>query len=262
MPIAWGRVITPGLMSLGMPRFQVLLVAPKVDGNVGAIARSMANFDLEALVLVNARPPGEEAYRRAKHGRHILEGARMASTLEQALAGADLSVGTTGFPGRSETSFHRHALSPWELAAKLSQVEGQVALVFGPEDYGLGNAELARLDLIVTVPCSPVFPVMNLSHAAAVVFYELHRVRTPGPTESRPLVSGFEKETLVGALRELLETSQYPVHKRRRTEVLFRRLVGRALPTKWEFHALMGVLRGASKAIRRLSGFPELDPSS
>jgi tRNA C32,U32 (ribose-2'-O)-methylase TrmJ len=33
---------------------------------------------------------------------------------------------------------------------------------------------------------------------------------------------------------------------------MFRRLIGRAVPTKWEFHALMGVLGRATKRIRRL----------
>ncbi|MFQ6012926.1 MAG: RNA methyltransferase [Thermoplasmata archaeon] len=245
-----------------MSQFQVLLVNPKVDGNVGAIARSMANFDLDDLVLVGAQPPGEDAYRRAKHGRHIVEGAGTVSTLKEALQGSDLSVGTTGIVTRSAESFHRHALSPRELGSRLSRVEGRVSLVFGREDQGLGNDELGRLDLVVNIPCSPAYPVMNVSHAAAVLFYELYRSRASGSESPRPLASGFEKEMLVGALRELLSTTQYPQHKRRRTEVLFRRLLGRALPTKWEFHALMGVLRRASKTIRRQSGSRGPGPSS
>jgi len=32
---------------------RVVLVAPKQEGNVGAIARAMKNFDAEDLVLVN-----------------------------------------------------------------------------------------------------------------------------------------------------------------------------------------------------------------
>jgi tRNA C32,U32 (ribose-2'-O)-methylase TrmJ len=32
---------------------------------------------------------------------------------------------------------------------------------------------------------------------------------------------------------------------------MFRRLMGRAAPLKWEFHALMGVIARAAKTIRR-----------
>jgi len=39
-----------------MPQFKVVLVGPRVDGNVGAVARSMANFGFAELCMV--RPCG------------------------------------------------------------------------------------------------------------------------------------------------------------------------------------------------------------
>jgi len=33
---------------------------------------------------------------------------------------------------------------------------------------------------------------------------------------------------------------------------MFRRLIGRAVLSKWEFHALMGVIQRAAKRIQRL----------
>ncbi len=244
-----------------MPEFTVVLVAPRIGGNVGAVARSMANFGLEDLRLVRPCQLGDEAYRRAKHGRPILEGARSVVSLHDALMGTDLSVGSTGIPTTSEHAFHRHAWTPRELGEKLSDVEGRVALVLGRENYGLLNEELARLDLLVRIPCHPDHPVMNVSHAAAVLFYELTRSSSASPPTGR-LASGFEKDKLLDAFDELLTVTRYPAHKRRRTEVMFRRLVGRAFPTKWEFHALMGALRRASKAVKRPSGSPGPGPSS
>jgi len=49
-----------------------------------------------------------------------------------------------------------------------------------------------------------------------------------------------------------MAATDYPPHKRTRTQVMFRRLVGRAMPTKWEFHALIGVYTRATKRIQRL----------
>ncbi|MFQ5552986.1 MAG: TrmH family RNA methyltransferase, partial [Thermoplasmata archaeon] len=58
-----------------MTEFVVVLVEPKIGGNVGAVARSMANFGLRDLTLVNAPELGDEAYRRAKHGGPVLRAA-------------------------------------------------------------------------------------------------------------------------------------------------------------------------------------------
>jgi tRNA C32,U32 (ribose-2'-O)-methylase TrmJ len=37
---------------------------------------------------------------------------------------------------------------------------------------------------------------------------------------------------------------------------MVRRMLGRAVPSEWEFHALMGVFQRATKRIRRLEGKP------
>lgn len=234
-----------------MARLQVVQVDPLHEGNVGALARVVANFGGTELVLVRPGALGEEARRRAKHGAHVLEAARVLPTLEAALEGVDLAVGTTAVPTESEEAFHRQAIPPWELAAELRGREGVVALVLGREDRGLTNEELDRLDLLVHIPADPAYPVLNVSHAGAILLYELWKEGAEVPDPRRRLASGFEKEKLHEAFREFLEATGYPAHRTRRTTVLFRRLVGRAFPTKWEFHALMGALRGATKAVRR-----------
>ena len=245
-----------------MGRFTVALVEPHTEGNVGAVARVMANFGLRNLVLVAPGPLGNEALRRAKHAGSILRAAHTVENLGEALVDVGLAVGTTGISTNAENRFHRQAIPPWELAAKLSRVDGPIALVLGREDYGLYNEELDRMDLLVTIPAHPNYPILNLSHAAAILLYELYKTGTPPKGPPRPLASAFEKEALHDAFREFLETTGYPAHKRRRTEVMFRRLLGRSLPTRWEFHALMGTFRGATKAVRRLSGSPVPGPSS
>lgn len=244
-----------------MHDFPVVLVEPKVEGNVGAVARGMANFGFHELVLLRPCPLGDEAFRRAKHGRPILERAEIVGTLSDALREVDLAVGTTGISTASDRAFHRKTVTPWRLADRLSNVEGRAALVLGREDYGLLNEELSRMDLLVHIPCHPDYPVMNLSHAGAVLFYELYRAEASSSDAERDLVSGLEKEKLMAAFSELLETTRYPSHKRRKTRIMFRRLMGRALPTKAEFHALMGALRQASKTVRRLSESPARGPS-
>ena len=65
-----------------MPTVRVVLVEPKNEGNVGAVARAMKNFGAGELVLVNPCPIGPEARQRAKHGVDILEAARVVDRFD------------------------------------------------------------------------------------------------------------------------------------------------------------------------------------
>jgi len=237
-----------------LPRIRVVLVEPKYGGNVGAVARAMANFGVEDLVLVGPVALDEEASRRAMHGRGILQAARIVPDLDAALREVDFVAGTSGITTESEKRFARISVTPRELAERIATIEGTVAVLFGREDFGLLDNELRRCDLLVTIPASSGYPILNISHAAAILLYEVCSPKAP----SRGLrkASGFEKEKLYEVFRAFLDASDYPPHKRKRTETLFRRLLGRATPSKWEFHALMGVFQGATKRIRRLGGKP------
>ena len=228
----------------------IVLVAPKNEGNVGAVARAMKNFGAHRLVLVDPCPIGDEARQRAMQGGEVLERAVTAASLDDALRRADLVAGTTGIATMSEKKFLRISVTPREFAERISAMAGTLAIVFGREDFGLLDEELEVCDLLVSIPAHPQYPVLNLSHATAIILYE---VFSSGRSKQRTReASGREKEVLHRALAELLDATDYPSHKKWRTKVMFRRLVGRAVPSKWEFHALMGVLRGATKRIQRL----------
>jgi TrmH family RNA methyltransferase len=233
-----------------MREVAVVLVGPKNEGNVGAVARAMKNFGSRRLVLVDPCPIGDEARKRAMHATDILDGAVVAATLEDALDGMDFVAGTTGISTQSEKKFLRIALSPREFAAKTAAMDGTLGILFGREDFGLRDEELARCDLLVSIPASPQYSILNLSHAAVVILYELFAARRPAGRLRK--ASRAENEVLHRTFAELLEATDYPPHKRVRTKVMFRRLVGRAVPSKWEFHALMGVIQRAGKRIRRL----------
>jgi len=233
-----------------MPRVRVVLVEPKNEGNVGAVARAMKNFGAADLVLVRPCPLGKEARKRAMHGNDILEAAQTVDSFAEAVRGTDLLVGTSGVDTRSERHFARISLSPRELGARVAPMQGIVTVALGREDFGLSEEEIAECDLLVTIPAAEEYPILNLSHAATIVLYELFAASSG--RRSRREASGFEKEKLHEAFAALLEVTHYPAHKRARTKVMFRRLMGRSVPSKWEFHALMGVLQRATKRIQRL----------
>ena len=233
-----------------MSAVRVVLVEPKNEGNVGAVARAMRNFDVADLVLVRPCPIGDEARKRAMHGADVLEAARAVQTFEEGLRGADLVVGTSGIDTSNERKFARISVTPRDLASKVAAMDGTLALVFGREDFGLLEEEIRACDLLVTIPASEDYPILNLSHAATILLYELFAGRPS--RRPRRKASGLEKDRLLEALGDLMEATDYPAHKRSRTKVMFRRLMGRAVPSAWEFHALMGVLQRATKRIQRL----------
>ena len=55
-----------------IPEFYIVLVEPKFGGNIGAVARSMANFDFKKLYLVNPCNLDSDCFSRAMHAQDIL----------------------------------------------------------------------------------------------------------------------------------------------------------------------------------------------
>ena len=230
-----------------MPDFEVVLVEPKIEGNIGAVARAMKNFGLSSLVLVNPCEIGEEAVKRAKWGKDVLYAARTVKDLTEALDSADFIIGSSSVDTESEKKFARISVGPRESLERVADLDGVVAVLFGREDYGLLRNELELCDLLIRIPTNEEYPVLNISHAVAVILYEIHLSKAV-KREKRE-ASGREKELLYDAFRRLLDVTDYPEHKKKRTVVMFRRMMGRAVPSKWEYHALMGVL---SRTLKRL----------
>ena len=237
-------------------RLRVVLVRPKEDGNVGAVARLGKNFGVAELTLVAPRARlGPTARRRAMAGLSLLTGARRVSTLEEAVADADLVVGSTDLSTGRSSAYLRRAVSPERLGELAGPLVGTLALVLGPEDDGLHRDELHRCDLLVHVPARREFPTLNLSHAAAVLLYALHRRGGPADPESTPApevleLNGREKELLIARLEELARRSGYPRHKQRGLILLFRRVLGRSTPTEAECRMLLGFFKSVDRARR------------
>ena len=79
-----------------LQNIRVVLVNTSHPGNIGAAARAMKNMGLSRLVLVEPRLfPHHEADARASGAGDILEKAQVVATLEDALVGCNLVLGTS-----------------------------------------------------------------------------------------------------------------------------------------------------------------------
>jgi tRNA/rRNA methyltransferase len=232
-------------------RFGVVLVEPQYGGNVGHVARCMLNFGVSELVLVNAQvdPEGEMA-QRAVHAQDVLRNARTVSTLAEAKAHFDILV---GFASRISTlnKAHRRMSEGVEpIARRVHAMGGRVGLVFGREDFGLSNEDVEICDLLCNIPTRQQYRSMNLSHAVAVALYEFQREahpRVPHVSMAKP----HEKEVLFATWRHLNNVVEFPTHRVEQSELMLRRLLGRAGLTSWEYHRLMGTLGRALRGLRQ-----------
>jgi tRNA/rRNA methyltransferase len=233
-----------------VPDYLVVLVEPQHPGNLGAVARAMLNFGFDRLALVNPQCEIDDvALARAMHAKRVLTNAKTYKTLKAATRKSGFIVATSGITSENDNQYGRHPLTPRELGERVGSVRGEVALVFGREDYGLYNDELELADALVNIPTGGEYPIMNLSHAVAVVTYELFQ---PGAKRAKPREAApVEKEKLNEFFDDLLDSIDYPAHRRRNTKLMWRRMMGRAVPTKWEFYTLAGVLKDAAKGTRR-----------
>ena len=158
---------------LVLEKIRVVLVNTSHPGNIGGAARAMKNMGLSRLVLVDPQDfPSSEAVARASGAVDILDGAHIVGTLEEALVGCSLVLGTSA----RDRHIPWPLLDPRECAtASLQQVEqgGEVALVFGREYAGLTNEELQRCHYHVHIPSDPEFSSLNLGAAVQVLTYEV-----------------------------------------------------------------------------------------
>ncbi len=230
-----------------MTTVRIVLVEPAGARNVGAIARVLKNMGLTQLAIVNPHcdPHSAEARQMAVHAQEVLDAALIVPSLSEALKGSQRVMGTVGRLDVPEiTPAEPRTALPWLLAVE------SAALVFGPEDRGLSNAELGLCQRWLTIPVNPVYPSLNLAQAVGICAYELHLASTPNmaAASASEAPSGLPSDhQLREAFYSQLETLLlqigylYPQTAAKKMRKL-RRLFDRAEPSSAEIAQLRGIL--------------------
>ncbi|AUJ83010.1 MULTISPECIES: tRNA/rRNA methyltransferase [Enterobacter] len=179
----------------------IVLVQPARAENIGAAARAMKTMGFTDLRIVGSVAHLEPATRWVAHGSgDIVDNITTYDTLADALHDISFTVATTA---RSRAKFHYYA-TPEELVPLLrekSQWLTHAALVFGREDSGLTNDELALADVLTGVPMVADYPSLNLGQAVMVYCYQLASLMQITP----PPVSATDENQLT-ALRARVES--------------------------------------------------------
>lgn len=230
--------------------FSVVLVEPKYDGNVGAVARVMKNFGFRNLVLIKPPPLGKEARAMAMRGRDLMENALVLDDVKSLKKKFNFLVATTAVIAGDHNPM-RTPVFPEQLANALGS-DSKIALVFGREDNGLNNDEIELCDLIVSIPADGAYPTLNVAQSVCVVLYEISkqsRLMELKMMRKFQEPSGETKEILLekfGGLVDLIYDHEFENMLAKKT---FKHIVGRAFVSGREAFTLIGLFRQTAEKI-------------
>src|SRR5687768_7997543 len=176
---------------------RIVLCRPSHPGNIGAAARAMKVMGLTDLRLVAPeRFPAREAEWMATNAADVLEQARIHGTLGEAVADCVAAFAMSARP----REWSPQVLDVRSAAMRATQMEGDVAFVFGNEAAGLTNEEMFACQYLVHIPASREFSSLNLAQAVQIVAYELHMSVDPSMPFAR-----VEKRATVDDLEGLYQ---------------------------------------------------------
>ncbi len=176
---------------------QIIMVNTTLPANIGSAARAMHTMGLSQLTVIDPKLPIDDtSYAHAAGGTHILDNAKVVDTLEDAIADSKLIFAASS---RSRT-MPRPVVTPSQAAQimaeflqrqqatqeQTAQANAQplkststltdtltntpsISILFGREDRGLTNDELAVADFHIQIDANPDYPVLNVASAVQVI---------------------------------------------------------------------------------------------
>lgn len=234
---------------------RIVLVETSHTGNMGSTARAMKTMGLSNLYLVNPLvKPDSQAISLAAGASDVIGNATIVDTLDEALAGCSLVVGTSA---RSRT-LPWPMLEPRECGEKSAKTAetAPVALVFGRERVGLINEELQKCNYHVCIPANPEYSSLNLAMAVQIIAYEVRVAYLALQEAGKPQVEYEETPyPLVDDLERfyqhleqtLLQTGFIRQSHPGQVMSKLRRLFTRARPESQELNILRGILTSIDK---------------
>ena len=248
-------------VSAHLSHVRIVMVNTTLPANIGSALRAMKTMGLSKLVLVAPKTyPHPDIDALAAGATDLIEQIEIVETLADAIKDCHLVFGTSA---RSRTI-------PWPLldarpAAEKSisavvNDQQEVAVVFGREDRGLTNEELAMANYHVTIPVNTDYGVLNVAQAIQVICYEM-RMATLTAVESteneaatmpvtdtesmqwdEPLVTHEQMEQFYPHIEKMLAEIEFLDPKNPRLLPLrLRRLFGRIQLDRMEYHLLRGI---------------------
>lgn len=223
-----------------------MLARPLYGGNIGSVCRAMKNMGLSSLRLVSPQPTvdWEEAKKMALSAGDVLEARVEFSDMAAAVADCVQVAGTTARTGLYRA--HAYTAREWAPVFLESARAHPVAMVFGCEDNGLSNEELALCTQIIRIPSSPQYSSLNLSQAVMICCYEIFLAtgHFQPAGEHHPEAPAVMRERMVAMWDDMLrEIGFYDDEKSEHMLMAMRRIFSRGKLSVADVNILMGVAR-------------------
>lgn len=238
-----------------MPSTRFILLNTSHPGNVGAAARAMKVMGFTDLVLVAPRYPDvlhmPDTLAFASGALDVLEQARVVPTLEQALEGVQVLVGTAMTP--RDFGPPCHAPRTW-FPALAAQAQA-VGFVFGSERFGMANEDVYRCHAVVSIPTAADYGSLNLAQAVQILAYEWRQALGGFAVQARtasPEVA--DAQAVQGALahwqRALVALGFLDPAAPKKLVPRLNQLLNRARLQREEVHILRGIARAMEDRLK------------
>jgi TrmH family RNA methyltransferase len=238
-----------------LSHIRIVLINTTHPGNIGATARAMKVMGLTNLHLVSPKIfPSAEATAMASGADDLLQRAVLHDSLESALDGCSLVLGTSA-------RMRSLPMPQMDLRAAagsaMNEHGGQdIAILFGQERAGLTNDEIYRCHQLVHIDTNPEYGSLNLSQAVQVMAYELRMAAVGGagintaPADWVPVDAGQMEMFFTHLEQTLLDIRFLNPEQPKRLMARLRRLFNRARPDQNEMNILRGILGASQRAAK------------
>ncbi len=173
-----------------LSHIRVVLVRTSHPGNVGQVARAMANMGLSELYITSPRfadmTSQPDAISLASGATDVLAGAHIVPDLAAALQGVNCAYAFSARPRDLAPPMRTSGEAAFEVMAQFdaAQASGapmpKIAFVFGAERSGLVNDEVMMCQRLCQIEANPEYNSLNLAQAVQVMTYSLRQAALHG----------------------------------------------------------------------------------
>lgn len=181
-----------------------ILVEPAVPENVGAAARAIKTMGFGDLRLVNPCDHLDIKARMLAHASNdILESAKVYQSLEEAIKDVDFVFATS-----AKQRWVKLDIIPCNELTDFIEKKGDtinsIAIVFGREESGLTNEEIALCHRVSNIPLKTQYPSLNLAQSVMIYAYTLSFLNIESPDKQTKNQNHDSLKALIAKTQKIL----------------------------------------------------------
>ncbi len=182
---------------------EIVLVNTQLPENIGATARCMLNFQFEKLRVIKPKfsLDNEKILPICAGADRVIKKVKIYENFSDSIKDFNYVIATSNrvrSQKKDEISFRKLK----EIILK----NYKVAIVFGPEKSGLDNEDFSLCDYTIKINSNQKFSSLNLSHAVAIVCYNLFTLLLKkSDSNKEKLVENIAKKNELLSFYKILE---------------------------------------------------------